>query len=238
VLPAVGLEHRNQGRSTKGRMKAQAKQIGPVPRPKTIATQIAERIILAIANGEQQPGERLTEGNLAEAMNVSRVPAREALLYLQSIGIVIPLKRRGLRIVDFSPGQALEVREVRMGLEGVAVKMAMRVVRKYPERMARLDEILEIMQERFEIGDAISLAQCDVEFHREIMRLSGNSLLEKFWEGLAPHLIILFCRDWHASKGKIGEVKLHQRLRKLIAEGDPGEVEEVLADHLAPPSLT
>jgi DNA-binding GntR family transcriptional regulator len=219
-------------------MKAQAKQIGPVPRPKTIATQIAERIILAIANGEQQPGERLTEGNLAEAMNVSRVPAREALLYLQSIGIVIPLKRRGLRIVDFSPGQALEVREVRMGLEGVAVKMAMRVVRKYPERMARLDEILEIMQERFEIGDAISLAQCDVEFHREIMRLSGNSLLEKFWEGLAPHLIILFCRDWHASKGKIGEVKLHQRRRKLIAEGDPGEVEEVLADHFAPPSVT
>jgi len=219
-------------------MAAQVKLIGPVTRPKTIAAQVAERIILAIANGEQQPGERLTEGDLAEAMNVSRVPAREALLYLQSIGIVVPLQRRGLRIVDFSPGQALDVREVRMGLEGVAIKKAMALVRRNPERIARLDQILELMQERFETGDAILLAQCDVEFHREIMRLSSNALLEKFWEGLAPHLIILFCRDWHASRGKIGEVKLHQRLRTLVTSGDPAEIETVLADHFAPPGMT
>jgi len=219
-------------------MDAQAKLIGPVPRPKTIAAQVAERIILAIANGEQQPGERLTEGNLAEAMNVSRVPAREALQYLQSIGIVVPLERRGLRIVNFSPDQALQVRDVRMGLEGVAIKTAMTLVREDPERLARLDEILETMQERFETGDAISLAQCDVEFHREIMRLSSNPLLEKFWEGLAPHLIILFCRDWHASRGKIGEVKLHQRLRDLIADGEPAEVEGALAAHFATPGMS
>jgi DNA-binding GntR family transcriptional regulator len=218
-------------------MSAQAKLISPVTRPKTIAAQVAERIILAIANGEQQPGDRLTEGNLAEAMNVSRVPAREALLYLHSIGILVPLERRGLRIVDFSPGQVVEVREVRLGLEGVAVKKAMPIVRKYPERMAELDEILKIMQERFETGDAISLARCDVEFHRQIMKLSGNALLEKFWDGLAPHLIILFCRDWHANRGKIGEVKLHQRLRKLVADGDSSEVDEVLADHFAPPGM-
>src|SRR5688500_14098824 len=110
-------------------MTAQSKLIGPVPRAKTIAAQVAERIVLAIANGEQQPGERLTEGSLAEAMNVSRVPAREALQQLQAIGIVVPLEPRGLRIVDFSPDQALEVRYVRMGLEGVAVKLAMPVAR-------------------------------------------------------------------------------------------------------------
>jgi DNA-binding GntR family transcriptional regulator len=219
-------------------MTAPSKLIGPVPRAKTIAAQVAERIVLAIANGEQQPGERLTEGSLAEAMNVSRVPAREALQQLQSIGIVVPLEPRGLRIVDFSPDQALEVRDVRMGLEGVAVKLAMPVVRKNPERLQRLDEILEIMQERFASGDAMSLAQCDVEFHREIMRLSGSSLLQKFWEGLAPHLVILFCRDWHSNREKIGEVKLHQRLRKLIAEGDPSDVEDVLADHFAGPGMT
>ena len=149
-----------------------------------MATQVAERVILAIAYGEQQPGDRVTEGNLADAMNVSRAPAREALLHLQSIGIVVPLKRRGLRIVDFSPDQALEVREVRMGLEGVAVKMAMPVVRKHSERMARLDGLLETMQERFETGDAISLAQCDVEFHREIMRLSGNRSSRNFGRDL------------------------------------------------------
>jgi DNA-binding GntR family transcriptional regulator len=218
-------------------MTVQSKLMGPLPRHRTIAEEVAERIILAIANGEQQPGERLTEGNLAEIMNVSRVPAREALQYLQSIGIVVPLERRGLRIVDFSLRQALEVREVRMGLEGVAIKTAMPIVRKNPTRMARLDEILEMMQERFESGDAISLAQCDVEFHREIMRLSANRLLQKFWEGLAPHLIILFCRDWHANREKVGEVKLHQRLRALIAQGDPGEVEKVLADHFADPDM-
>jgi len=46
--------------------------MGPGAEDKDHGEQVAERVILAIAYGEQQPGDRVTEGDLAEAMNVSR----------------------------------------------------------------------------------------------------------------------------------------------------------------------
>lgn len=214
-------------------MSETSKLMAPVPRHRTIAQEVAERLILAIANGEQKPGERLTEGSIAEVMNVSRVPAREALQYLESIGIVVPLEPRGLRIVDFSRREALEVRDVRLGLEGMAFKTVMRLARDDAGRLAGLDAILENMQSSFDSGDAISLAQCDLDFHREVMRLSGNQLLLKFWDGLAPHLLILFCRDWDKNRGKMAEVNLHRELRTLITQGDPADVEPALMHHFS-----
>lgn len=210
--------------------------MAPVPRHRTIAREVAERLIFAIATGEQKPGERLTEGSIAEAMNVSRVPAREALQYLESIGLVVPIEPRGLRILEFSQREALEVRDVRLGLESIAVKTAMSRVRDDKGLLAGLDGILGMMQTSFDSGDAMSLAQCDLDFHRELMRLSGNQLLLKFWEGLAPHLLILFCRDWHRNKGKLAEVNLHRELRRLIARGDTADVESVLTHHFTTPS--
>ena len=212
-------------------MESQAKLLAPLSRPRTIAQEVAERLILAIANGEQKTGERLTEGSIAEVMQVSRVPAREALQYLESIGIVIPLEPRGLRIVDFSRREAIEVREVRLALESVAIKAAMPLVRADKALLAPLDRALDTMRKTFESGDVISLAQCDLGFHREVMRLSGNQLLLKFWEGLAPHLLILFCRDWNHNRRKVAEVNLHQQLRMLIADGLPTDVEPMLMQH-------
>ncbi len=240
-------EGRRNGGSRRRAVRAQSavdtpaiednKLLGPLPRPRTIAEEVAERVILAIANGEQQPGERLTEEGLAELMDVSRVPAREALHYLEAIGIVVPLKRRGLRIIDFSTQQAREINEVRLGLESTAVRNAMTLARADPRRLKPLDAILDTMQGMVRSDDATSLALCDVAFHREIMKMSGNLFLHKFWEGLAPHLIILFCRDWHANRKKVAQVALHRRLRHLIARGDPGYIEAALIDHFDTPEI-
>jgi DNA-binding GntR family transcriptional regulator len=215
-----------------------ARLLRPLPRPRTIAEEVAERIVLAIANGEQEPGERLTEEGLAEVMDVSRVPAREALHYLEAIGIVVPLRRRGLRIIDFSPQQAREINEVRLGLESVAVKNAMALVRQDPARLKALDAILSDMHGLLQSADAIALALADVAFHREIMTLSENPFLLKFWEGLAPHLVIIFCRDWHADRRKVAQVALHRRLRQLVARGEPEDIEAVLIDHFGSPVAT
>ncbi len=243
-LKEVGKDGRLRRPNAPGRKLAddapaagEARLLRPLPRPRTISEEVAERIVLAIASGERQPGERLTEDGLAELLDVSRVPAREALHYLETVGIVVPFKRRGLRIIDFSTQQAHEISEVRLGLESVAVRKAMTLVRADPGRLKALDAILGTMQDMAHSEDAISLARCDVEFHREIMKMSGNPFLRKSWEGLAPHLIIFFCRDWHADQRKVAQVALHRRLRHLIARGNPDDVEAVLVDHFDTPEI-
>lgn len=209
--------------------------MSPLVRQKTISEEVVERIVLAIASGEQRPGERLTENSIAEMMDISRVPAREALLHLESIGILTEFGRRGLKIIDFSDRQAHNLRDVRLALESLALRHAMRAAIEEPSCLNVLDDVLTTLTDLSGTDDAIRLAECDIQFHREIIKMCDNTLLLRLWTSLEPHMIILMCRDWHYHRDRIGELELHRELRDFIAEGSSNDIERVLEEHIPLP---
>ena len=209
--------------------------MAPLVRQKTISEEVVERIVLAIASGEQRPGARLTESSIAEVMDISRVPAREALLHLESIGILTGIGRRGLKIVDFSDRQARDLRDVRLVLEGLALHHALRIASRDPSCLDVLDDVLAELTKLSGTDDAIRLAECDVRFHREIIKMCDNGLLLRVWTSLEPHMIILMCRDWHYHRDKVGELNLHRELRDFVANGSPEDIERVLEGHIPKP---
>lgn len=64
-------------------------------KPESLADVVYETIREAIINRVIPPGSRLTEAALADQLNVSKTPVREALLKLRQIGLVEPSGRRG-----------------------------------------------------------------------------------------------------------------------------------------------
>lgn len=70
-----------------------------------------------ILSGQMEPGHRLIEANIAERFGVSRVPVREALSQLQSEGFVELVRYRGATVSGASRADALELMQVRRGLE-------------------------------------------------------------------------------------------------------------------------
>src|SRR5437868_12182393 len=64
---------------------AQGLAIAPNP---GMAERAAEAIVLGVASGALQPGQRLVEVELAKLLQMSRVPLREALKILEAQGIV------------------------------------------------------------------------------------------------------------------------------------------------------
>ncbi len=212
------------------------KILSPVAKRRTMAEEITERVILAIASGEQPPGARLTEALIAKAMDVSRIPAREALLTLAGKGVLEPAGARGLRVPKVSVEQSTHVIEVRMALESMALRKIMGADWDRRPVLAELDRILSAMvTETASRTNALALAQLDIDFHRAIVDSAGNPVLLRAWDDLAPHLLILFCRDWDAQRNKVGEVSLHRRLRSLIQGGDVSQIEAMLKDHFARP---
>lgn len=207
------------------------KLLSPLPRARTVAEEIEERLVLAIASGEQPAGSRLTEGSLAEAMEVSRVPAREALLSLAAKGLLVRAGARGLKVIGFAAPQVAQIRDVRIALESLAIRRAAGAVRQNPSAIASLDAVLEQMAAFATTDNALALAQCDLEFHRCILRLTENDVLCRHWEDLAPHLLVLFCKDWHRQSQGLGEVALHQNLRDFIVSGPLEETEAKLEAH-------
>ena len=71
-----------------------------------LRVQIADRLRRAIVTAKLRPGTVLVETALAEQMNVSRAPVREAIAILENDGLVETVAYKGKRV------KPLTVREV------------------------------------------------------------------------------------------------------------------------------
>lgn len=209
--------------------------LSPIQRPKTTAGEVEDRLILAIATGDKQPGERLTEAEISAVLRVSRVPVREAMQRLVTRGVLIEQGIRGLRVADFSPQRVNELLELRFAIERI---MLLRVLAGDFDRgplIADLNVILEEMKRLAGTGNAVALSNIDIKFHRAIVTHSGNQLAAQIWEGLAQHMLIVFCRHWSSARDRTGEVELHRRLLAFIVAADATGIDEVLRSHFSQP---
>lgn len=211
--------------------------LSPIRRNKTTAEEVEERLILAIARGDKSPGERVTEAEIAAALDVSRVPAREAMQKLQLRGILEEGAQRGLRVADYSPPRVAELLELRHAVERIFFLHVMQQQEERETLLGELEEILARMRELSGSADPIALSAIDLEFHRTIARHSGNLFAARMWEGLAMHMMIVFCRDWENAADRTGEVRLHEQLIEFIRNGSIAEIDDVLTNHFSGPAI-
>ncbi|MQA82705.1 MAG: FCD domain-containing protein [Streptosporangiales bacterium] len=130
----------------------------------------------AILHGRYRPNQRLVELELAEELNASRTPVREALQRLGSEGLIVRV-RRGWAVREFSKSEIRQIYEVRLALEGYAARLA---AERASDR--ELDEIGALIDEqlRAQAADVIPrdlLVQVNDRFHDCIVAASGNERL-------------------------------------------------------------
>jgi DNA-binding GntR family transcriptional regulator len=82
----------------------------------------------------------------------------------------------------------------------------------------------------------VALGSIDLEFHRTLARHSGNELAAQIWDGLAQHMLIVFCRDWGNAFDRKGEVKLHEDLIIFLKSGKAADISAMLVRHFSPPA--
>ena len=104
--------------------------------PPSLPDYVAEVLFQRLVNGELLPGERLGEVELAQELQVSRTPVREALLHLTTLGLLVKDTHRGARVAQPSLAELVQVYEVRESLEGTAAGLFAR--RATPAQRAEL----------------------------------------------------------------------------------------------------
>lgn len=145
-----------------------------------LRVQVAERLRTAIVTGRLRPGDPLTETALAEQLNVSRAPIREAIQDLENDGLVETVAYRGKRVKPLTVREVSEICEMRQHFEIIAV-------RRILERGTPVDALWEpcrAMADAAEAGDRDALIAADEAFHRTLIRLSDHQLLAHLWAGL------------------------------------------------------
>jgi DNA-binding GntR family transcriptional regulator len=210
--------------------------LSPIERSRTTADVVEERLILAIARGDKAAGERITEAEIAAALDVSRVPAREAMQKLLLRGILVGGPQRGLRVADYGEQRIAELFELRFAIEKIIFEHVMQPGRNRKALIVELEAIVGRMRDLSGSGDPILLSSVDLDFHRAVARHSGNVLAAQIWEDLAQHMFIVFCRDWANASDRTGEVRLHERLLEFLRKGSVDEIDDVLGKHFSDPS--
>lgn len=207
------------------------------PRRQSLAESIADTVAEAIANRNLEPGERIVELTLAEQMGVSRVPVREALKVLHAQGIITGGGHRGYRVAAFDEQTAQNVVELRLMLESILLRGAVRNWRAGKGDLSGLHEALETMRIAAKVDNrAMSLA-ADLDFHRAICLAAGNDVAATLWQAIARHVMIIFNRPEYRDDDLDAIVQQHEAFLDFVEtaiEGDisDDEIARGLHDHL------
>jgi len=106
---------------------------------RTVGDMVYEVLREGILKGVFHPGERLRQDQLAEAIGVSRIPVRSALLQLEADGLITFNPYRGAVVNKLSAAEMREIYELRGVLEAHALRKAVGAMS--PERLAHLEEL-------------------------------------------------------------------------------------------------
>ncbi|GGA36579.1 MULTISPECIES: GntR family transcriptional regulator [Psychrobacillus] len=125
-----------------------------------------------IVTGELEPGTKLRDQDLSEQLGISRTPIREALLRLESDGLVVTKANRWTLVSPIDLNGAKNIYSIVWTLERLALEQA------FPHISSKDIEELEHLNENFKTAiateDIYAILQADNKFHHRIIQLSSN----------------------------------------------------------------
>jgi DNA-binding GntR family transcriptional regulator len=163
---------------------------------------------------------------------MSRVPLREALKILEAQGIVESTPHRGARVALFGEAKVNQICEARIALERLAINGAVPKFTTDPALAQNLDTMIARMERAAQELDWIEVSRADLDFHREICRVSANEVVWKLWESLARQVFIVFGHEIRDERDAASVGPQHRVLRGLLISGDIGALSFEIERHI------
>jgi len=184
--------------------------------PASSADATRARIRELIISGDFAPGSRLRERELSQALDVSRVPVREALQLLEAEGFIDTSPRRGATVKQITLRDVNELFDVRLSLEVLAARLAAQAAAR-GESSARLQQMMDRAEEATLRHDHAQIPLSNTALHAEIVSMGGNALLEYSMKPLLGRMQWLFTLTGH--RDPLVQCAEHLSLCKAIYDG-------------------
>ena len=156
----------------------------------TLQEGVYDQIYQSILSGKIAPGERLTLRKLAEDLNVSAMPVREALRRLEARNFITIQSNKQIIVNELTPDRFKQIFEARILLEGHAAKRASKL-----RSEKSLVELETRMKQMWEAQDEYTLLKRNTQFHQAIYREARlpvfMELIDSLWERVSPYFYII-----------------------------------------------
>ncbi len=175
---------------------------------------VYKTLLDAISAGTLAPGERITQEDLAEKLNVSRSPVLQALRLLKKDGLLEEAPGRGLVVTMLDPIRIGHLYQVRGALDALAARLA-------AQNRANIPAMLIERGRKAAAGtDVNALIDADMAFHKAIYEASGNPLIVENAMLHWIHVRRVMGAVLQRQLGRTGIWDEHAAIAKAIQEGD------------------
>lgn len=198
----------------------------------SLSSEAFDKVVEAISSGEFNPGQRLSEAELARNLGISRGPLREALGRLEG-RLVKRTPRIGVRVISFSRDDLESLFLTREALEGMSARLA--AERMSGEQLNQLRVLLEAHAHQPELaaGEAYVQRTRDEDFHFAIIRGARCERLERLLMDEIYYQMRIHRRKSSTRSGRaqaaLGE---HVQIVEALESRDPDRAEAAMRTHL------
>jgi DNA-binding GntR family transcriptional regulator len=179
-----------------------------------------------LLNGAFPEGHKLTEEYLSSALGISKSPVREALMRLESEGLISIEARRGAYVRKFSATEVHDLYDVRALLEVHAVRIA----RISPELLEQMEASIERTRNNLEAGNKLRHIEEDIHFHGLIAASTGNAEFGKILDNIQQKSLL--CRMATFYLSATTAPASHQMIYAAMRDGDIERAQREMHDHI------
>lgn len=196
---------------------------------------VADQLRNAILVGRIKPGEWLRQEKLAQELNVSQMPVREALKELAAEGLIEHVPYRGARVVEFSSEDITDLYEHRAFLEGRAAEFSAKYITSED-----IEELKGMTKQMFAIPpeQINDYRKINRRFHETIFRASKHEYLirslAQMWETFPTMLIANFpaTAQQPVPQREDQDREEHQAIIEALEAHDPQKAGEAMRTHI------
>ncbi len=209
-------------------MKTPAFKSKPAGASKTewVYRELRKRIIV----GDIPSGAQLFENAVAQEMEVSRTPIREALRKLVSEGMVQAIPRAGYIVESLSAADIRDLYAVRTAIEQIAAKWALDHIT--PREFELLDLNLDETERIISTGQTDRMIDLDQEFHLTICRAARSKKMYSVSQSLSDQTLKFRIACIHVPDVARRAAEGHRSIVAAMRAKDPALIDETIKDHL------
>lgn len=207
-----------------------------VPTHRQLHKLVADQLRAAILEGRYRPGEWLRQEKLAQELNVSQMPVREALKELAAEGLIEHVPYRGVRVIEFSVEDLLDLYAHRAFLEGRAAAAAAHNITR--EEIAELKQLQAQMEQNLAPERVTQYRDLNRRFHKTIFNASRHEYLirslNQMWASFPTMLIGNYAAtaDNPLPERDNPDVTEHHSIIAALEKQDGAAAEKAVKEHI------
>lgn len=203
-------------------------------RNQSLQEQTYQALRTAILSGELTPGQRLIETHLAEKLQVSRTPIREAMRQLQHEDLIAVDSMRVLRVATISMTDAVQLYDCRIALEQLSVAEACQnaTESQLKELELMVEQAEKLVNSKPSQLTSFRLLDLDYRFHRQLAQSSGNPWLVSLLDQVFDKMQLLRIQTTKNNPNVLEIRTEHRRIYEPIRERNLQAAVQAIKAHL------